>query len=135
MENIGTNQITERHQFFLDLSRLGDWPKQLALPSRYFGLFLACDARAISDEAIVEVAGSLIEQGIVYLCSWGPDCERVHDLFDSVIVERNPNETEKSVILTTWHDGESLDEALWHFLNVAFPAQMIIGMAARQSWR
>lgn len=24
--------------------------------------------------------------------------------------------------MTTWHDDESLDEALWYFLNAAFPA-------------
>ena len=56
------------------------------------------------------------------LCSWEEDCERVHDLFDSVIVESDPNETEDSVIMTMWLEKESLDEVLWHFLYVSFPA-------------
>ena len=39
-----------------------------------------------------------------------------------LIVGANPHETQHSVIMTTWHDQESLDEALWFFLNCAFPA-------------
>jgi hypothetical protein len=42
----------------------------------------------------------------------GPDCERVHDIIDEVIVNRNPGETDEDVIMTTWHDDEALNEAL-----------------------
>ena len=142
MKSIGKNPITERHQFLLNLTHLGELPRHLSLPSRYFGLFLACDGRVASDEAVVEAARSLLDEGLVYLCSWGPECERVHDLFDSVIVERDPNETEKSVTLTSWHDDESLDEALWYFLNAAFPTDdyregcqaELIAVVSNEAW-
>lgn len=43
-------------------------------------------------------------------------------MLDSVIVEDHPDETDESVIITMWYAHESLDEALWQFLYVAFPA-------------
>nr|ART36728.1 D613 [uncultured bacterium] len=41
-------------------------------------------------------------------------------MVDSVIIENH--ETEDSVIITMWFEEKSLDEALWQFLYVAFPA-------------
>jgi len=43
-------------------------------------------------------------------------CERVHDIIDEVVVNRNPGETDEDVIMTTWHE----DEAPWFALNSAF---------------
>lgn len=122
LEDFGINQVSERQIYFLELSGLSDLSASLHLSSRYFTLLLACDARRISSDVIAEAAGSLIGQGLVYICSWGTDCARVESIFDEVIVGINPDETEKSVIMTTQHDGESLDEALWYLLNVAFAA-------------
>ena len=59
-------------------------------------------------------------KGLVYLVAWGPDCERVHNLFDTIDAEENP-ETD-TVIMTTWHSEESLEEALWFALFSAWPA-------------
>jgi hypothetical protein len=122
MSPIAKNEVTEREIYLLSPPTLQDHPPNLDLPSRYFGVFLVCDADQIADTVIVELAHSLHRQGMVYLCVWGKDCERVNDLFDRVIVELDPCETDKSVRMTTWLDRASLDEALWHFLYVAFPA-------------
>jgi hypothetical protein len=122
MNAIGKNEVTERELYLLSLPTLQDHPRNLELPSPYFGAFLVCDADVIADTVIFELAHSLLRQGLVYLIVWGKDCERVHDLFDGAIVELDPCETEKSVRMTFWLDRESLDEALWHFLYVAFPA-------------
>jgi hypothetical protein len=122
MNAIVKNEVTDREIYLLSLPTLQDYPPNLELPSQYFGAFLVCDADQIADAVIVELAHSLLRQGMVYLCVWGKDCERVHDLFDDVIVELDPCETDKSVKITTWLDNKSLDEALWHFLYVAFPA-------------
>jgi hypothetical protein len=43
----------------------------------------------------------------------------VHDQFD---LERDPNETEGRVVMTTWHDDEPLSETLSFFANCAFPS-------------
>jgi hypothetical protein len=122
MNAIGKNEITERDIYLLSLPALQDHPTKLELPSQYFGAFLVCNADLIPDAVIVELAHSLLRQGMVYLCVWGKDCERVQDLFDDVIVELDPCETDKSVRMTIWLDDKSLDEALWDFLYVAFPA-------------
>jgi hypothetical protein len=122
MNAIGKNEVTQRELYLLSLPTLQDPLPNLELPAPYFGAFLVCDADQIADTVIVELAHSLLRQGLVYLCVWGKDCERVHDLFDDVIVELDPCETDESVRMTTWLDRVSLDEALWHFLCVAFPA-------------
>lgn len=100
---------------------------EISSTSANFGLFLALDARGLSDEGIRQAARRLVSKGLVYLCVWGPDCERVHDLFDDVEAEKEPTSSPKigidDVIMTTWHSDESLSEALWFFMHCAFPAQ------------
>jgi hypothetical protein len=59
---------------------------------------------------------------MVYVCAWGPDCEKVHDAIDRVIIQRNPDETAKNVVITTWHGKDPISEAVWFFLNCAWPA-------------
>jgi len=90
----------------------------------HFVLFLAWDARDTPDEEILLVARQLVRAGLAYIVAWGPDCERVHDLFDQVDIEQNPEsnvpETD-TVIMSTWHDSESLEEALWFAIYSAYP--------------
>ncbi len=112
----------DKEFYFLELLRLEDWPAELQGLSPHFGLFLACDASAVPDETVLTVAREAIGQGLSYLCAWGPDCGRVHDLFDNAAVEKDPNPTEDSVIMTTWHWDDTLDEALWFFVYSAWPA-------------
>jgi hypothetical protein len=119
-EPIGRNGVSERDLFLLSAPRISDVPSSINLPSKYFGVLLACDARDIEDAVVVNLARSLVANGMRYFCSWGSDCERVHDLVDSVIIEND--ETEDSVIITMWFEEKDLDEALWQFLYVAFPA-------------
>ena len=89
-----------------------------ALAGPHFACLLACDARAWNDEVILAAANHLLDRGLVYFCAWGPDCERVHDLVDSAIVLRDNSEYP---IITTWHRDETLADALWFFLNAAYP--------------
>jgi len=67
------------------------------------------DARAIGNEQIWQAAESLISKGLVYLCAWGPECERGHDCFDDAIRKReldgSPEQTSDATIMTTWHSG------------------------------
>jgi hypothetical protein len=106
----------------LPLQRPADWPAALPLESRCFVMLLALDARPLADAEIVGLARAALSAGLVYLCAWGPDCERVHDLFDDVVRLEMPEETEDSVIMTTWHARESLAEAVGFFRDVAEPA-------------
>ena len=64
---------------------------------------------------------------MVYFCAWGPDCERLHDIFDEVIVKDELGErrfsgpTANDVIFTTWHSKDSLIETLEFFATCAVP--------------
>jgi hypothetical protein len=88
--------------------------------SKHFGLFLALDAQHLDTKKIGQVAEESLKSGLAYLCVWGPDCERVHDIFDEVDVELDADQT-KPVVMTTWHSDESLEDALSFFLHSAFP--------------
>jgi hypothetical protein len=96
---------------------------QISLSSKNFALFLAMDAQTVESAELVEVARVLAGMGMVYLCAWGADCERVHDIFDQVLADREPNPTDTNVVMTTSHEDESLEEALWFFCNCAVPTQ------------
>jgi hypothetical protein len=102
--------------YSLGVGAVSDLPAKVQVPSHNFALLLAGDATNWPDEDIISVARKLLDKGLAVFVAWGPDCERVHDLFDSA---RNPEEDDDSVILTTWHGDETLDETLWFFVGVA----------------
>lgn len=111
-----------RKVFSLSIPSLEAFPSGLELPGESFVLLLACDAREIADGALTGFANSMIGRGIAYLCAWGPDCERVHDLFDLALVRREiEGGRERPHVMTTWHSDESLDEALWFMMFSAYP--------------
>jgi hypothetical protein len=95
--------------------------EELAVPhgSRFVCL-LAWDATGFDDDLITGVARTLLEAGCVYACFWGLDCRRVHDLFDRVAWTL-PMPGPHDVIMTTWHQRDSLREAVWFALNTAHP--------------
>jgi len=125
-ERVGADQ-DGNELFLLELSHLDELQEDLQLGSRYFLCLLAIDARASSDGDVLTLARWLLRLGAVFVCTWGPDCERVHDLVDQVDMELNPSSTVDSVVLTTWHADEPLSEALWFLLNAASPAENYLG--------
>jgi hypothetical protein len=120
-------------------------PEAVTPTSPHFGLLIALDARGVRDDEIWRSAESLVSKGLAYLCVWGPDCERVHDRFDEAINEMQLDGvgvSEDDVIMTTWHSDEPLSEALWYFVNCAFPThayerkckEWIIAPIASSEW-
>jgi hypothetical protein len=100
-------------------------PEALPDVSRYFCLFLAIDAVDLSNASILSTARKLVERGAVYVCVWGSDCERVHDCFDEQSpIEESPGQND--VVMTTWHGDESLEEALWFFMNCTIPTESFV---------
>ena len=89
-------------------------------PARRFGCFLAMDASRVGDEMIRELIRALLSAGAAYFATWGPGCQRVHDLIDAERPEDEPGPDD--VVMTTWHDDEDLDEAIWESIYVAMPA-------------
>ncbi len=114
----------ERQPFFLSLPRLDALPQPLNLSSPHFVCLLACDATQRNDDQLHTLANWLLSLGVAYLCTWGPDCERVHDVFDLMAVERSIQQEREYTIKTTWHSDKSLDQALWYALEVAYPDEL-----------
>ena len=112
----GQSETTNRELFSLYLASFESMPGSIHLPSAHYVAFLAADAFGADPKTISGFAKKLLISGCVFFCAWGPDCERVHDIFDEECYEINP------VILTTWHSQETLDEALWFFVFNAWPA-------------
>ncbi len=115
LEPVGRMMNGKREFFALHLANFSSLPTSLPLSSPHFVALLAADATGTDSAAITDLGRQLLSAGCVYFCTWGPDCERVHDIFDEECFEVEP------VIMTTWHSGETLDEALWFFAFTAFP--------------
>jgi hypothetical protein len=98
----------ERADFWAKEGPQKPGPQCITLP----GSVWSPDASSLSAEVIGEAAAQLLEAGLMYLCAWGPDCERVHDIFDEmeVIREIDSGVESKRFLLTTWHN-EPLEEA------------------------
>src|SRR5437763_4717162 len=113
--SIGKASVSERELFVMSVPDIASLPERLTLPSPHFVALLAVDASTVDDDAIRRLAKNLLCSGCAFFIAWGPDCERVHDLFDNVADSHEP------LIMTTWEHDEPLDEAIWNFLYVTHP--------------
>jgi hypothetical protein len=122
IERFGIGAVCDRDLSLLELTDLDSLPPTIALPSRHFACLVLLDAQGIEVGSIGRFAESLLSQGAVYVGIWGPDCERVHDIFDEEIVGRGPEVPRFDPgVMTTWHADEDLDDALWFLLEVSYP--------------
>jgi hypothetical protein len=115
-ELIGESDLG-RALYFSAIAELGEWPARVAKPEPYFVLFLALDASELASEVVRAFADKIAAQGVGYVCAWGPDCSRVHDIFDFALyvdneeLRREADENDATV-MTSWHEDEDIDEAL-----------------------
>jgi hypothetical protein len=118
---VGVDDVSERALLLLASDASADLPA-FVTGSKHFVSLLAWDARFVATADIARVARTLLDAGCVYFCCWGPGCERVHDIIDEEYVGDGTSvNDDDSTIMTTWHTDESLEEATWFALNVAFP--------------
>jgi hypothetical protein len=119
---IGFDDVNDRDLFVMCAANAADLPELVTIGSRYFVSLIICDARSESTAALRRLARTLLNAGCVYFCCWGPECQRVHDIVDEEYLPGGISiHDDHSTIMTTWHDSESLDEAVWFSLNVALP--------------
>jgi hypothetical protein len=115
--------LPARKVYLCPAATIRELPRKITARPRGFVLLLVLDAESLKDQEIEYVADKLLNMGLAYLCAWGPDCERVHDLFDAEAESTNEKLTGDDVVMTTWHSEETLAQALWFFLHAAFPTQ------------
>ena len=121
IERLGNESIMERDLFFLALDSPESFPPNLQLSSPRFACLLAWDATGVEVKRIAGLARKLLDAGAVYICVWGPDCERVHDIIDEEQIGPNPTLESDRVVMTTWHSDEPLAEAIWFVLHNSWP--------------
>jgi hypothetical protein len=121
IEKLGYDDVSKRDLFVLEIAAAEDLPAVLPLTTPRFVCLVAWDARNASVDEISRVACGLLRQGAVYVCAWGPNCERVHDIVDEEHVGPNPSSNASNVVMTTWHANESLAEAIRFALVDARP--------------
>lgn len=105
------------------------WPESLTIPSARFRLFVAAETHDLSVEQISRFAEAALVRGMVYFCAWGVGCSRFHDIVDETLVEdevfgknRFTPPTPNDTIMTTWHEHDTLEDALDFFATCAFPS-------------
>ena len=99
----------------VELERLADWPNSL-LPEC---LLLVMDARDVPNDRLAALADRLVERGLAMVCCAGPDCARVHDVFDAseVMLEIAGHlvRSADAVVLTSWHENQPFADTLFGF--------------------
>jgi hypothetical protein len=86
-----------------------------------FACLCVLDGRKIDEATILTFFCALLRLGCAYLCCWGPDCERIHDLMDSEFEREARLESRVGCIMTTWHAQERLEDAVDFFLRSTYP--------------
>jgi hypothetical protein len=108
------------------------WPKRIEIPSNRFRLFVAADIEGNGNTAVSQFASAALNRGMVYFCSWGIGCGRFHDIVDEIVAMQEPRKdnsaavSPRDTVMTTWHDNESLEEALNFFIGAALPTEGLI---------
>ena len=116
MEAAGIERLFGRPLF---LTRLTNWHWEPCDCDR-FTLLIAADASTVTDAAIRAYAYAALTDGCEYVCAWGRDCERVHDRFDDTYLGLETY-SRQPLMISTWHADETLPEALYFALTLAFP--------------
>ena len=116
---LGTAELTGRHEISLELASPEDWPSDWQPSSRHFALFLGWSEESLANALDKGFARRVTEAGIALLACWGPGAEKVHDLFDDVLAPLN--QRSDAVVVTTWHEDEKLEDAVEYFLVTAHP--------------
>ena len=124
---LGIHPATKTPLFISELPSFADF-NPAEFPMNPLTLFIAADSSKVSAAEISDIAEKLLQRGLRYVCTWGPDCERVHDIFDETIVG-DGSETYNFQPMTTWHD-EPFGEALYFFLSSAHVEDKIANAAS-----
>jgi hypothetical protein len=95
----------------------------VALDDEKYVLFIASDRAAVFSS--IEVARKWIDRGASYICAWGPSSGQVEEAFDYATFLPELGEPLPFTLMTTSHESEELDEALWFaFYNAAPPEDL-----------
>jgi hypothetical protein len=105
-----------------------EWPAEIEQPQPCFRLLTALETGDASAVELAEFAGKLLDQGCGSADAWGSDAARMELAFDFEYVDREERrELPCGLVVTTsaTSTDQSLDEALWYTLFVAWPEDAV----------
>ena len=120
MNKIDINGLKEKSIYFENVSHFSEI-ENLKFPSNGFVLFLAANRANVKEQEIVLTAKKLITSGLTYICTFGPDCEKGHDIFDYANILWEQEHKTEFLVMSTWHAHETLEEALYFCILNAEP--------------
>jgi hypothetical protein len=112
MNPFGVDPATQRELYVVFVDSVNHLAKALEPLHGPLTCLVVWDAGGESTNTIGVLAQALLEAGAVYVCCWGTNCERVHDIIDETHVWRTIDDASASQIVTTWDADESLEEAI-----------------------
>lgn len=132
VQDIGVARCSGRP---IKLLRLSGWAWEEPLLSPFI-LFIAAKASTNEEERIRRFAANAIEAGCAYVCTWGEGSSYLHDTFDLASMDA------KRSVMSSWHDDETLPDALWFALCNAWPdedefpsaAEAMVLLAVEEPW-
>ena len=100
---------------------------KITITAKYFTLFIS-NTLSLDIDIFFNKAKELLKAGLVYMCAWGNECEKIHDLFDDANVILEVDEEikpliEGNVVMTTWHENDTLQDAIEFFLMNTSPTE------------
>lgn len=102
----------------------------IVLPRGPFVVFLGGDTSGLPVDLLYSTAEHLLNQGAPYIMVWGDGASRWEDIVDEAAAMRTLDHPEAPVIMTTAHEGESLDEVLRFATTVAVPSEPLAAATA-----
>jgi len=121
LEHIGTDVDNARELYVIDIASTDHLPDVITFAGRFAVILLVWNSSEVSAPTICHFVRKLIGTGGVYFCTWGTGCERLHDLIDEEWVGDGLTPQTDDTLMTTWHDDESLADAIWFAMYNAFP--------------
>jgi hypothetical protein len=82
-----------------------------------FVLVLHSDDPHVDEEMRRQAAEQIVASGCRYACCAGADCSRWHDAIDLAQTVADLEPRDERLIMTTWHESESLSEVVWFAFN------------------
>jgi hypothetical protein len=120
-----------RRLYVLPAADVDAWTTEFREP---FVAFIALDGRARTDEALSDLARSLIDAGCIHSVTWGPQGNRMDLYMDLVTIEKEEAaglEVGGLDVMTADFHGDPLAEALWYAVyNTSAPYTEITALVA-----
>jgi hypothetical protein len=120
------SDLQDRDVYVLSVRNMADLREPPVLPSAHYAVFLACDTAGMRAQTIGRFVRKFIDSGAVYFCCYGDDCSRVHDIIDEEDVWMAQSSGEEAIVMTTWHDKDTLENAMEFFLRWTVPDEKFV---------